>query len=253
MGLFESDSLCAWLTADTFADRVLGASDIVTVPTRNLLLVTGNNVSLKGDLCRRILTCRIDPGVESPWKRGFDLNPAAYCAENRLQMVAAALTVLRTGLQNAEPPRDRTASFEDWSDLVRRAVIWVRDEELMDVADPVGSIDASYDEDPETTKLRALLQSWRKAFDDSPRKVAEVITASVFPVGLLESDDEKAEAGTTNDLREALVEIAGQRGEINPRILGHWLKRMKGRIVDGLSFIDGGVNQGIRLWAVKRG
>jgi hypothetical protein len=36
--------------------------------------------------------------------------------------------------------------------------------------------------------------------------------------------------------KEVVLEIAGERGEINNRRFGHWLKRHAGRIVDGLRF-----------------
>ncbi len=63
-GHIESDALCAYLTSDHYADRLLGVSNTVEVPVTGIFMVTGNNVTLVGDLNRRLLTCRIDPGVE---------------------------------------------------------------------------------------------------------------------------------------------------------------------------------------------
>jgi hypothetical protein len=38
------------------------------------------------------------------------------------------------------------------------------------------------------------------------------------------------------DLKEALHEIAGERGEINRRKLGWWIKRHEGQVVGGIRF-----------------
>jgi hypothetical protein len=167
-GHLDSDALCAWLTSQYLSDRILGVSEDVMVRTGGLLLMTGNNVTRKGDLCRRVLTCRIEAEMETPWKRSFDLDPAQYCKDNRLAMVAVGLTILRYYMARPNPLRDRTASFEAWSDTIRRTVVGVANDGLMDVADPVGSIDAAYDEDPETAKLRALLTVWNDRYGRGP-------------------------------------------------------------------------------------
>lgn len=48
-----------------------------------------------------------------------------------------------------------------------------------------------------------------------------------------------AESGIDEEFRELLLEIAGERGRINARILGWWIKRHAGRIVDGRNFEKG--------------
>jgi len=73
-----SDVLCACLTSEYLTERILGHSQDDLVRTSGLILMTGNNLRLKGDLCRRILVSRIEPGLETPWRRSFDLDPAAY-------------------------------------------------------------------------------------------------------------------------------------------------------------------------------
>jgi len=237
-GHFESDALCAWLTSECLSDRILGVSEDVQVRTGGLLVVTGNNVVLKGDLCRRILTCRIEANSETPWKRAFGLDPAQYCREHRLELVAAGLTVLRYYMKQKNPLQDRTASFEDWSDTIRRAVVGVARDGLMDVTDPVESIDVAYDEDPETGKLRALLAAWSGRYEHRLMTIAEV----------------KADAADNEDLTAALEEVAGDgRGDINMRRLGRWIERNAGRIVDGLRFERAGKKHGVAIWRVRGG
>jgi len=232
IGAVTSDCLCGWLTSPEFTDRVLGQSQSVTVPTRSLLLLTGNNIQPRGDLCRRVLSCRIDPKTEKPWQRGFDLDPAEYCLEHRNQMVEAGLTVLRSALQGAEAPRDRLASFEVWSDTIRRAVIFAG--KLMGVQDPAKVISAAFEDDPETAKLRALLKTWYEEHGERAILVADFCTDF-----------------TENPLRAAVMEIAGERGIINPRRLGRWLERNSGRILDDFVLEQTGRRNGSALWRVR--
>jgi hypothetical protein len=236
-GYLDSDALCAWLTSEHLTDRVLGVSEDVMVRTGGLLLATGNNVTPKGDLCRRILTCRIEANSETPWKRSFDLNPVQYCRDHRLELVAAGLTVLRYYMNQPNPLMDRTASFEDWSDTVRRAVVGVGRDGLMNVADPVESIDAAYADDPETGKLRALLTIWNDRYGRKPMTIAEV----------------RADADADENLKSALEEIAWDGRDINPRRLGRWIERNAGRIVDEMRFERGGKKNGVLIWQVKGG
>jgi hypothetical protein len=234
-GPLDSPALCALLTAETYQDRLLGSTQILTVPTRSLFIITGNNVLLRGDLCRRVLTARLDPQTETPWKRRFDLDPADYCRERRLALVAAGLTVLRAGLQNAPDLADRTASFEAWSDSLRKTVCWLGTEGLFDCADPVLSIDLAFEQDPETTKLAALLAAWLGEFGTEPRRVADAIS--------------RAEQDYTGDLAEALAEITGDQ-RFNPRLLGRWIERNRGRLVGGLKFeLFGSLNRA-KTWRV---
>ena len=108
-------------------------------------------------------------------KRSFDLDPLEYCRNHRFEIVAAALTIIRAGIQNGLKMPDRTASFELWSDTVRRAVCLVAENGVIDCADPVESIDSAYEMDPETSKLHALLAVWWDIFGDEVITVAELI------------------------------------------------------------------------------
>ena len=248
-GHIESDALCAYLTSDHYADRLLGVSNTVEVPVTGIFMVTGNNVTLVGDLNRRLLTCRIDPGVERPYRRAFDLDPLDHVREHRQALVRAALTVLNGYLANRQwlgpMTPDRTASFEAWSDLVRQAVLWAKEAAPFPIGDPCDAIDAGYDEDPETNKLTALLTNWWAAFRDKPRAISEVcaFARSPFPA-------EGADPGVQQRLHSALLEIAGEGDAINTRRLGRWVERMQDRPAGGLVFRRGRLSQGVLQWQV---
>jgi phage/plasmid primase-like uncharacterized protein len=237
-------ALDSFLTAATFADRVLGASETVALPNRALFVTTGNNLRLTGDTCRRVLTARLDAKIERPYAREFDFGPDEVCSRDRAALIVAALTIVRAWITAGRPRRGegRTASFEAWDDLVRQPLCWLAelvrasgDDALPKLTDPLHVVEATFAADPETSKLRALLHAWSGAFKTTPTTIASAIAA--------------AEARA--DLRVAIDEIAGQgNGRANPRILGRWIERHVGRRVDGLRFERGRMRDGLTTWAV---
>jgi len=53
------------------------------------------------------------------------------------------------------------------------------------------------------------------------------------------------------ELREVLHDIADERGELNRRRLGRWIKRHAGRIVDGRRFVRASGNRSAEAWQVE--
>ena len=62
-------SLASILTANTFQDRILGKSEMMTLPNRCTWIATGNNIRIAGDLPRRCVLIKIDAKVPQPWRR----------------------------------------------------------------------------------------------------------------------------------------------------------------------------------------
>ena len=240
----KSAALCGLLTSEVYSDRILKESEILTVPSRILVLITGNNIALRGDLCRRVLTARIDPEIEQPWTRRFNLDPAAYCQEHRLEFVAAALTILRGGLQNGADLPDRTASFELWSDSVRRAVVYAGSLNVIEMADPIESINTALSSDTDTIQLKTLLGAWFEEWGATSITVAELVRTALKKV-----DDDKDD----DALLSILKELANTKNGISNDRLGKWLGRNRERVVGGLKLMTSGMGRGgIRKWLVKK-
>ncbi len=238
-GMFKSAALCGFLTSSVYEGRILGVSQTTSVKTNSLLVLTGNHPIIVGDLNRRLLRCELDPRTETPHKRSFKLDPLEYCREHRLDMVRAALILLKAWHNEAAPKftSDRTASFETWSDTIRQVVIWIGRNGWLDVADPVTSIDAGFEADPDTRKLDALLRAWEAEFG-----------AARHPVKALRRYAENSET----ELFEALDEIGVvDRGALNPRRLGRWIEQRAGRIVAGRRFVQDGSKSNALLWRVE--
>ena len=216
-GNLRSDLLCQATTSEAVKVRPLGASSQVEIPNTALWSANGNNLSLMGDLSRRALLVRLDPGCERPEERVFDFDPVARAMERRVEYVAAILTVIRAFIAARKPNMGLApfGSFERWSDMVRAAMVWAG------AADPCESREAVMEDDPDAAQLQALVSAWWARFERTPQNVNEVIKAA--------KDDDA--------LEEALDSIAGGRGGVDARRLGYWLRSHAGRVVDGRKII----------------
>lgn len=248
-GQFASSALEAFLTDDNYSDRVLGVSQMLRLPTNVLVLISGNNFIPRGDLWRRIITARIDARAEHAERRRFALDARRYCRETRQALIAAALTLLR-GFIAAGRPRltpDRLASFEAWDDLIRQCVLWLAREDIADLGDPTASIATAKEREPERQKLTAFLEAAAAAMGvgtaGSRWRTGDLIQKARNAPLL----DEDAQA-----LHDALLEIAGERNSINPRILGRWIERHTDDRCGGLYVTRAGERSRAALWRIQR-
>lgn len=238
-GQLGGDFLCQMIERPTVGVRPLGQSTYVKVESRSCCFATGNNIQLLGDMTRRVLLCSLDPDMERPELRTFRGNPFHTVLADRGKYVAAALTAIRAYVVAGKPDQaSPLASFEEWSGLVRSALIWLGRE------DPCVTMLKARADDPITSMLTNLFSAWHEAVAGSARDTAAI----------------KQEAAVCDafgallhpQLREALVEAAGDnRDTINTRKLGHFLGRYEGRIVEGLKLVsekDGHTKQ--KLWRV---
>jgi len=229
-GVLNSDLLCQASTSETLKVRPLGTSAQSEVPNTSLWCANGNNISVGGDLARRTLMCRLDPGCERPEDRVFEFDPVARAMERRTEYVAAALTVVRAYVVAGKPDVGLSpfGSFEKWSVLVRASLVWAG------ACDPCESREAVMDDDPEGATLRALLSAWTERFGRTPRTVREIVNAA-------NEDD--------SPLADVIQDIAGEGRGINAKRLGWWLRRQLGRIVDGMKLTQDRVSR-VANWKV---
>jgi hypothetical protein len=100
----EGDTLCAVLTSEAYRQRVLGRTEMMSVPTTTLFLATGNQLVIAGDLRTRALLCRLDPKTEHPEQRQFDVELREWITIERPKLVAAGLTILRAFIATDQRP-----------------------------------------------------------------------------------------------------------------------------------------------------
>ena len=221
--------MAAFITAPVFADRILGKSESAKLPNRAVLLLTGNNMTLAGDMPRRVIICRVDPGTDQPFARQFALDPLRYVIDNRGRLIAAACILIRAAKIHAtNRAPGRMASFEDWDDMVRQAVCWINDAvapgEFGDVMDLVKDAQAS---DPEADSLLGLLEALHHRFGAGQFSARDVLDA--------------ANGDLYGGISEALSDLAG-KPVTSAKGIGKLMKYRVDRIVSGMR---------LRAWTIQ--
>ena len=103
-GKLMGDALCQIIARPRPQVRILGKSELIDVETRGTtLFANGNNISVFGDLCRRVVRIRLDPKMENPKLKTFKGNPVTTVLADRGAYVAAALTVCRAYIVVGRP------------------------------------------------------------------------------------------------------------------------------------------------------
>ncbi|MDD2660273.1 MAG: hypothetical protein PHY54_11445 [Methylococcales bacterium] len=209
------ETLCTVLTMPELKDRLLGKTQTVSASTRATFLATGNNVSVVGDLTRRVLPCAIDPKVERPNERDFLIHLPTYVDRNRTELVHAALTIIKAYYVAGLPKQSLKAfgSFEQWSDLVRSAIVW------LGLADPCLGLSRWDNVDYVRSELSFVLEEWHETLGSEVCTVQQLV--------------KYAKLNRQTNLEQALIDVAEKQGEINHRCLGQWLIKYRDRIESG--------------------
>jgi putative DNA primase/helicase len=231
--VLQSAFLCQALTQQRLIIRELGLSRNIETPVNAAIYATGNNLTIAGDLNRRTLLCSLDAKCEHPEQRQFTGNLIEYVKENRGVLVTAALTVLRawhaSGQVRGLAP---LGSFEEWSQRVREPLVW------LGRADPCKTMLKVKDNDPARLNLSIVLVQWKEHLGTDPYKVQEVINRAVNV-----ADFHLALANATHTRSDKVV------GNMQ---LGRWLKKIEGRIVDGLMLNQTGNTAGYPIWSLTQ-
>jgi hypothetical protein len=147
------------LTAATYTDRVLGATETRTVPATTIQVFTGNNIGPRGDMVSRALSARLLVNRTDPENRRFrHPDPIGWTEANRGRILAALYTILlgNPRLRESNPAAPETR-FKAWWHLVGSAVEYAAKQHAEHVA--ALTLDAD-------TSCKACVISCRKLFQD---------------------------------------------------------------------------------------
>lgn len=221
----KSDVLCQITTQSSKSIRVLSLSRIIDVPTNVALFMTGNNLTLIGDLVRRTLVVTLDAGVERPELRVFQRDAIKYVLGKRAELIWAALNISKAYFDAGCPPVASTpfGSFEDWDRMVRRPLIWAG------WADPLVAAETMREQDHELTGMITLLRAWKSCLPDplTSSELAEKIKSRVQSYG-------EGWVYEHPELHEAALLVLGDDAKWGARDLGYRLRAHVGRIYGGL-------------------
>jgi hypothetical protein len=228
----DGAAINSFLTAEIFKDRILGLSQSEALPNSALFLATGNNVRVVGDAARRFVVCRIDAKLERPYLREFPFDPLQWVTAKRMEMVTAALTLVR-GYIAAGRPRmapGNTASFERWDELVRQVVCWVGTfDSNPGFGDPMQTIEKNDAEDPQKGLLRLVLEAWHGYFGATAKTSTEV--TETLDGGITAQDEQEAHTAFVTAIAAGLS--SSSRGDATPVRLGRYLAKHEDEIVAG--------------------
>jgi Domain of unknown function (DUF3854) len=228
----NSPKLAMVLTTDEPTEfRVLGESRTVKTLNHAVIIATGNQLVISGDLPRRALLCRLTPNVEQPEMRRFDFDPVARAFERFPELVMAVFTALRYYFQAGCPQPDHDASaalqsgsFEEWNRVVRGLLLH------LGFADPLAT------------------QAEIRGFDT--RRQSDVALAQALHQSFSPTDTFSAATIKRSPGSEAYILMVDSNGRWDPVRAGLRLVRMRDRTFEGLRVHGAGRLHGVALYQI---
>lgn len=242
--VLDSPSLALAVTASIWTDRILGRTQLVTLPQRSMFIVTGNNIALGGDLARRCVWIRLDAKCSEPWRNREYRHPGLldWLRCNRGRLLAAILTLARAWF-TAGCPKPSTVilgSFEQWCTTVGGILKFAGIEGFL------GNLDELYEQaDPSSAAWEGFLMA---LFRLMPQKVG--FRVADITERLKQPGDELH----PNELRPTVPEDLGEVGDKGfQHRLGKALRKRIGRRYGerGVHLLRMGSKQNVAMWEVR--
>ena len=211
----DSGVLAAALTATNWDDRVLGQSEMLTLPVRCVWATTANNPTMSTEIARRSIRIRLDPKVDRPWQRENFLHKdlRAYTTENRGSLIWACLVMIRAWVSagRPRPPVRPLGSYESWSYVIGGVLhnanvggFLDNLEEFYEIADSEGQV------------WREFVTAWWNKHFDQEVGVAELFTLAIETETL---DLGKSGKGTKRSQR---ISFGKQLAAKRDRVIGEY-------------------------------
>ena len=213
----RSPNLSLAVTAGVIGGRVLGVSKTVDAKLDTFFAITGNNVTLEGDLDRRFYKSRIETDHEKPELRN-DFKHAEleeWALENRHELMIAILTLVKNWQSKGETMSTiQWGSFRRWSQVIGGIL------ESADIPGFLQNRDSS--DTDEQIAWRAFVDAWFEVCRNDPVGIAEL-----YPVACSKSDGDGKETDEARPLDEYVYGKTEQGRRVR---LGILLKSKAGRI-----------------------
>lgn len=174
----KASTLSRALTSQEWRDRILGQSEVTTMPNRATWMATGNNLLLGGDVARRSYWIRMDAKQSQPWTRDTfkhdDLTQ--WVKEHRGEILAKLLIMVRAWFA-AECPKPKEklpviGGFQQWTKTVGSIMAFAEVQKFL------GNLSDLYDQaDTEAKEWQTLLQVWHEVWGDKFLTVADILVA----------------------------------------------------------------------------
>jgi len=194
------------LTTGTLEDRVLGQSKSETVSARFVMLWTGNNIAMAGDISSRMINIRLETDRPDPENRNFK-HPdfIAWTREHRGAILSALFSILLVDRSRGGEQKSR---FKPWWTLVGEPI------EIVSSVDLARHIADGEAEDLTVAALAELFDLLIKKFPPTSQEPASQLTTAFGAraiAGLINEGTGGIERQTAEgeDLEAALTAAAG--------------------------------------------
>lgn len=117
----DSPCLASLLTSATYQGRVLGASRVISIHNQTVIVATGNNTRVTGEIGKRTVPIQLQPGQSNPEARTEFYHPdlRAYVRERRSIALSALVGAVRLWQRAGSPPGTLPlGGFDEWARAV---------------------------------------------------------------------------------------------------------------------------------------
>jgi putative DNA primase/helicase len=231
VGTLLGQFLCQLVERPMPQVRLLGKSELITIPNNHTVVSNGNNVAIAADMVRRTLQISLDADEENPESRTFTRNPVAEVLADRGRYIAAILTIVRAYRVAGSPEKlPQRLSFGEWSDNVRSALVWLG---WPDCDESISTVRAA---DPAGAQLHGVIAAWATDLTVSVvYRTSELIKEATEVVY---AGDGSGGQRKKPDLWDALFNVAGgKNGQLDARALGRWLEAHLNRVSGGFKLL----------------
>jgi putative DNA primase/helicase len=238
-----SSILCQALSEPVLSVRVYGKTELKQITNTAMYCATGNNLIFTGDIIRRALRCMIDGKCEQPHTRAFkSTRPDLAFRDNRIELVTAALTILRAFWSAGLPSSglQPIGTFEEWSGKVRNCLVWLGEPDPWLVSEQLRG------EDPAIANNIAAMEAWFEKLQDD-----KVTTKQVVDLAFEKFDQPgRGLVYRCPKLNDALRTVTD--GNLSSRVLGCWLRSIKDRPFGGFTVNQATIQAGNNRWQIVR-
>ncbi len=244
-GALKSSTLAGLLTSPLWDDRPLGSTSWTRAANDRLWTITGNNLSVGGDLPRRTLRTVIDPGQPNPELRtGFAIaDLEEWVKARRGELLAALLTIVRAWVVAGMPipPPRASDGYARWVHTISGILAVAGIEGTFD--DGSTQVEIGTDDD----EWAEFLAAAHRALGTRPWTAKELLddidTGNLINPGRIPVDALPADL-------EAKITRADGVGKL-ARPLTWWLRNRDGRWAGGLTVRAAGVDaHKTKLWQI---
>jgi hypothetical protein len=208
------------------------------------MVATGNNLTFAEDMTRRVLLCTLNPKVERPEERQFEVDIFKETQRQRSNLVVAGLTILRAYVLAGRPQSANVlGSFPEWSRFIRSTLVWLNE------ADPCDTMERVRNNDPSLAKNIALLHEIDLHFGKRKFTVAELIQVAQVRV----PNSGGGYKYLNDELHQTLSDFSGGKDSLNSIAIGKALGRLVDRICEGMTIVKTNGPGGKRLWQLLGG